>query len=62
MKLLDPASAYTCACAATSRRPTFESSRGSSRMTRGELMIIDWTARSIGSPSRGSEQSKVSDP
>ena len=47
MKLLDPASAYTWACVAISRSPAFGSRRGSSRMTRGELMIIDWSASSI---------------
>ena len=31
-------------------------------MTRGELMIMDWTARSIGSASSGSDESKVSEP
>ena len=30
-------------------------------MTRGALMIIDWIARSIASPSRGSELPNVSD-
>ena len=30
-------------------------------MTRGELMMIDWTARSIAWPSSGSSQPKVSD-
>jgi hypothetical protein len=30
-------------------------------MTRGELMIVDWIARSIVWPSRGSEEPKVSE-
>ena len=31
-------------------------------MTRGELMIVDWSARSIAAPSSGSPHPNVSDP
>ena len=53
MKRPDPASAYTWACVAVSRSPACGSRRGSSRMTRGELMIVACSSRSIASPSRG---------
>ena len=61
MNVLVPASAYTWAWVAISRSPALGSRRGSSRMTRGALMMIDWIAGSIAWPSRASEQAKVSD-